>query len=74
MQPLAFIYDFLIHEEFHRRGFGKQALLALEAKVKELGIAKIALHVFAHNRAARALYEKTGIEITGIYMTKELTR
>jgi len=44
------------------------------AKVKALGLAKIALHVFAHNRAARALYEKTGFEITGIYLTKKLTK
>ena len=53
---------------------GAAALLALEAKVKELGIDKIALHVFAHNHVARALYEKAGFEITGIYLTKKLTR
>jgi RimJ/RimL family protein N-acetyltransferase len=39
-----------------------------------LNVDKIALHVFVHNRIARALYEKAGFEITGIYMTKELTR
>jgi RimJ/RimL family protein N-acetyltransferase len=74
LQPLAFVYDFLIDEQFRRRGYGQQAMLALEAKVKELGIDKIALHVFAHNHVARALYEKTGFETTGIYMTKKLTR
>ena len=51
-----------------------QALLALEAKVKELGVNKIALHVFAHNHVARSLYEHAGFEITGIYMTKKPTR
>ena len=70
----AFVYDFLIYEEYRRQGYGTQTLLALEAKVKELGIDKIALHVFAHNHVARALYEKTGFEITGIYMTKKLAR
>ncbi len=45
-----------------------------EHQVKDLGIDKIALRVFAHNRGARALYEKTGFAITGIYMTKKLTR
>ncbi len=72
--PVAFVYDFLIYEDFRRRGYGQQALLAVEAKVKNLGAGKITLHVFAHNRAAQALYEKTGFEITGFYMTKKLTR
>ncbi len=70
----AFIYDFLIYEEYRRQGYGTQTLAALEAKVKELNVDKIALQVFAHNHIARALYEKTGFEITGIYMTKKLTR
>jgi RimJ/RimL family protein N-acetyltransferase len=34
LQPLAFVYDFLIYEQFRRRGYGEQALLALEVKVK----------------------------------------
>jgi RimJ/RimL family protein N-acetyltransferase len=74
LQPLAFVYDFLIYEDFRQRGYGTQALLALDVKVKELGADKIRLHVFAYNQIARALYEKSGFEITGIYMTKELTR
>ena len=74
LQPLAFVYDFLIYEEFQRRGYGRQAMQAVETKAKEFGVDKIALHVFAHNHIARALYEKTGFGITGIYMTKTLTR
>ena len=74
LRPVAFVYDFSIDEEFRRQGYGRQALLALEAKVKELGIDKIALHVFAHNRVAQALYEHAGFEVTGIYMAKKLTR
>jgi RimJ/RimL family protein N-acetyltransferase len=70
----AFVYDFLIYEEYRRRGYGTQTLSALEAEVKELNVDKIALHVFAHNHVARALYEKTSFEITGIYMMKKLTR
>ncbi len=74
LQPLAFIYDFLIYEEFRQRGYGKQTMLALEAKVKELGVDKIALQVFAHNRIAQALYEKVGFETTSLYMVKKLAR
>ena len=69
----AYVYDFIIHDEFRRRGYGTQALQALEIKVKELGINKISLHVFEHNHAARALYEKVGYEITGLDMLKRLS-
>ena len=66
------IYDFLIYEEHRRKGYGKQTLVALEEKVKELGIETIALHVFGHNQAAIDLYQKTGYKMTNIQMQKKL--
>ena len=69
---LAFIYDLIIFEPFRRRGYGTQAMLALEEKVKEVGLDTIALHVFGHNQAALELYEKMGYEITDINMAKTL--
>ncbi|MSP14518.1 MAG: GNAT family N-acetyltransferase [Chloroflexi bacterium] len=68
----VFIYDFVVFEPFRRRGYGAQALYALEEKVKELGINRICLHVFGHNHAARALYEKVGYAITNINMSKQI--
>jgi len=68
----AFIYDFRIDEAFRRRGYGRQTLSALEEKAKELGIETIALHVFGHNQAAVALYQKSGYEITNLHMAKKL--
>ena len=73
LRPSAFVYDFVIHDEFRRKGFGTQALRALENKLKELGVNKISLHVFGHNHAARALYDKVGYEVTGILMSKTLS-
>ena len=69
---LAFIYDLIIFEQFRRHGFGRLAMLALEEKVKEVGLDTIALHVFGHNQAALELYEKVGYEITDINMAKTL--
>ena len=69
---LAFIYDLIILEQFRRRGYGTQAMLALEEKVKEVGLDTIALHVFGFNQAALGLYEKVGYEITDINMAKTL--
>ena len=71
-QSAAFIYDFVIFEGFRRRGYGTQTLLAVEEKVRALGLDTISLHVFGHNRGARALYEKMGYEITNINMSKKL--
>jgi RimJ/RimL family protein N-acetyltransferase len=69
---LAFVYDFFIDPESRRRGYGTQALGALEETVKALGINRIALHVFGHNHAARTLYDKIGYTVTDINMAKEL--
>jgi RimJ/RimL family protein N-acetyltransferase len=68
----AFIYDFRILDEFHRQGYGTQAMLAVESEVQKLGINTISLHVFGHNHAARGLYEKVGYEVTNVNMTKHL--
>lgn len=71
-RPAAFIYDFVISEPHRKKGYGKSALDALEAEVRELGLTAISLHVFAHNRAAITLYEKVGYETTDLHMTKRV--
>ncbi len=70
--PIMFIYDFRIDEAYRRKGYGEQAMRAAEEQAKALGFDTIALHVFGHNHAARALYEKMGYEITNINMAKKL--
>ncbi len=69
---MAYINDFLIFEPYRRRGYGRQALVELDAYVRQLGITKIALHVFGHNTAARHLYEQSGYQTTNLYMAKRL--
>lgn len=71
-QPFAFICDFRIDEALQGRGYGKAALLALEDEVRSRGLGAISLHVFGHNHAARALYDKLGYEVTNLNMTKRL--
>ena len=70
--PYAFVYDFLIYEEFRRQGYGRQAFAALEERVRELGLESISLHVFGHNHAAIALYQAAGYETTDLLMVKKL--
>jgi ribosomal protein S18 acetylase RimI-like enzyme len=68
----AFIYDFRIDEAQRGKGYGKQTMLAIEDKVRALGLDTVALHVFAHNRIAQALYEKVGYQVTDMWMSKKL--
>jgi Acetyltransferases len=66
----AFIFDFIIDEAFRGKGFGKQALAAMDEKLKSMDVQSVALHVFGDNVSAQGLYKKMGFEITGIHMRK----
>jgi RimJ/RimL family protein N-acetyltransferase len=72
VQPLGYILDFKIDEAFRGQGYGTAALRATEDKIRALEIKRVALHVFGHNHAARALYEKMGYHATDLTMAKEL--
>lgn len=71
-QTTAFIYDLRIFDAFQRRGYGMQAMLAVEREAQALGMDRIGLHVFGHNSAAQALYLKLGYTITNVNMAKYL--
>jgi ribosomal protein S18 acetylase RimI-like enzyme len=40
--------------------------------VKNKGFEQLGLHVFGHNKIARALYESLGFETTNMVMSKKL--
>jgi ribosomal protein S18 acetylase RimI-like enzyme len=71
-QRSAFIYDVRIYDSFQRRGYATQAFQALETLARDMGIRAISLHVFGHNTAARAFYEKLGFETTALFMKKHI--
>ena len=68
----AFIFDFVIDEEFRSKGFGKQSLAAMDETLKSMGAESVALHVFGDNIIAQELYKKAGYRITDIQMKKTL--
>ncbi len=70
--PSGFIYDLLLHAQFRGQGMGKQAMLALEQKAKELGLASLALNVFEDNLVAKSLYTSLGYAIQSFNMRKLL--
>jgi ribosomal protein S18 acetylase RimI-like enzyme len=72
-RPHGFIFDISLDEAQRGRGYGKQAMLALEQVAKGLGIETIGLHVFAHNSPALLLYMGLGYEVTSQNMVKRLS-
>ena len=68
----AFVFDFAVHEPYRRRGYGREAFLALENEVRALGLDNIRLHVFGHNTPARELYKQLGYVETNVNMRKDL--
>lgn len=71
-RPHGFIFDIMLDENQRGKGYGKQAMLALEAFARGIGLETIGLHVFAHNSAAVRLYEGLGYEVTNQNMVKKL--
>ncbi|WP_060678713.1 GNAT family N-acetyltransferase [Virgibacillus halodenitrificans] len=68
----GFIRDVRVFEKYQGLGYGKEAMKQIEMVGKELGLKKIGLHVFGHNRIARGLYEKLGYQTTNVMMIKDI--
>lgn len=69
---VGFIFDVEIKEEFRGKGYGRQVMLLVEEKARELGIQRMGLHVFAHNEVAKNLYERIGYKVSSMNMHKDL--
>ncbi|WP_214765889.1 MULTISPECIES: GNAT family N-acetyltransferase [unclassified Exiguobacterium] len=68
----AFIYDFSVDAHHQGKGYGRQAMVALEQVARRMNIKIIGLHVFAHNTRAIKLYESSGYAPTDLHMEKRL--
>jgi ribosomal protein S18 acetylase RimI-like enzyme len=69
---IAYVFDVGIRPERQREGHAARAFLALEDEVRRRGLTGIALHVFGHNDAARALYAGLGFQPTNISLFKPI--
>jgi ribosomal protein S18 acetylase RimI-like enzyme len=68
----CYIDDIYLHAEFRHQGWGRKVLELLETNLKQQGVLRISLHVFANNSIAQELYRKMGYEPTGMNMIKWL--
>ncbi len=68
----AFIWDIEIDPDARGRGYGRAAMLALEAVARADGYDTIGLHVFGDNEIARNLYRSVGYAETDVQMSKSI--
>lgn len=68
----AWIYDVYIDEPHRGRGFGRGLMEAVEAQVREAGLARMELHVWVDNDRATSLYRSLGFVPAGMEMFKQL--
>lgn len=69
---VANVFDVTVWPSRQREGHAFRAFIALEDEVRRLGLSGIALHVFGHNKGARALYDKLGFQPTNISLFKSV--
>ena len=69
---IAYVFNVSVRPDRQREGHAARAFLALEDEVRRRGLSGIALHVFGHNDAARALYAKLGFRPTNISLFKPI--
>jgi len=72
VRPQVFVYWLGIDLPFRRRGYAAQVLRWMEDEARRLGADRIALHVFADNTGAQALYAREGYVSTNVLMAKAL--
>jgi ribosomal protein S18 acetylase RimI-like enzyme len=68
----ATLNDYHIFNEYRRQGYGGEAMVEMENRLRKEGLEMVYLHVFGHNEAARALYRKMGYVERNITMMKNL--
>ncbi|WP_332899961.1 GNAT family N-acetyltransferase [Haladaptatus sp. CMSO5] len=59
------LYSIYVHPDWWGKGVGTQLLSTIEAALRERGLSKLRLEVFAENDVGRAFYEARGFERVG---------
>ncbi len=71
-QRRGYLYNIRIEPAARGRGHARAAMRLLEQLALDEGLSHVALHVFAFNSGAQALYRSLGFGITGFNMVKAL--
>jgi RimJ/RimL family protein N-acetyltransferase len=66
------ISDFHIFAAHQGKGYGKEALAALELGLSKTGFTQIKLRVAEDNKRAKHVYDVSGFRVTGVNMSKAI--
>jgi ribosomal protein S18 acetylase RimI-like enzyme len=69
----GFLYDIYIEPQFRRHGYGRAALLLVEAQLREVGVRQIWMNVFALNHEALKFYHRLGYQVSTMHLSKLLS-
>ncbi len=69
---IAFVCQVLIEPGHRRQGYARAALQAVQEIAQSKGLSGLALHVFAHNEGANALYRSLGYQVSSLNLIKPL--
>lgn len=70
---VAYVFNVAVWPEHRRQGHARRAFEALQIEVARRGLKGIALQVFGHNDAGRALYESLGFEPVNLVLFKPVS-
>ena len=59
----AYIYHFVVDENYRKRGIGKLLLEKSLSKLKNMGIVKCHIAVYKDNMGAKSIWEKVGFKL-----------
>jgi len=68
----AFVYDLFVEEACRRKGYAREAMLEMEELLRQMGVSRVALHVFGDNSGAMSLYRAIGYQTSDLIMAKEI--
>jgi GNAT superfamily N-acetyltransferase len=71
-QRIAFIADFFIFGEFRHKGYEAQSLQLLEEEVRQQGVERLEVQVFAHNAEDAAMYRAGNYSDVSLFLGKNL--
>lgn len=65
-EGVGYVVTLDVDPHWRGRGLGRSLMAALEQKARTAGAEVLMLHVYEQNRAAIALYERSGYKTTGV--------